>query len=115
MVTPEMQAELTQLNDAVADALKAREDWLDSNMTAAAKFKVGDEVFDHDGRKIGVVTELLRRYSHNIVDASLTVDYRFDNGDNSSRMSLSEWEMLTREEAANALIKKAERLRNADM
>jgi hypothetical protein len=81
-ISDEDRAKLDELNAAVDSAIRERRDWLDAKMVQYSKFKPGDEVYDYNGRFIG----------------------------NTSSRCLSEFSLLTREQAAELHARKAKEL-----
>ncbi len=56
-----LNTELKRLNEAVQEAIRLRQVWMDAHMDDYAELHVGDDIYDlNSGRKLGVVTELYR-------------------------------------------------------
>jgi hypothetical protein len=106
-VPEEVKDEISRLNKAVDDAIKNRAAYFDSKMAEFADVKIGEKAYDSDGNYLGVVTEYYRYQAlHNpLYDTSLSISYRFDNGDNTSRRSI--YYCYTKEQTAKMLARRA--------
>lgn len=79
--------EIKKLNDNVTKAIAERTSFLDSKMDEVAKVKIGQEAFELDtGRSLGTVVEYYRYWANQnpLLDDSLNISYRFNNGSNTS-------------------------------
>jgi hypothetical protein len=82
-LTPDEQAELKSLNDAVKAAIETRRKWLDAKMHEISRLKVGDGIYDLDtGRYVGMVKRLHRTWQdkhEGVLDANPYCDYEFES------------------------------------
>jgi hypothetical protein len=105
----ELDIELKVLSQAVTEASAARTKWMDDHMEDYSKFRVGDEIYDVNCCKLGVVTGLYRYHDSMTVDCRYkpSRDYGFPYEDNTSRQCSY---FYTKEEAAAELKRRHERL-----
>lgn len=82
----ELNAQLAALNSDVDAAHARRRQWMDEHMADYAKYPIGETLFDRrTGHKLGKVVEHYRYHRDNpLYDTSMSIDYRFSNGDNTS-------------------------------
>lgn len=79
--TKALRAELRAMDERIDALVAERKAWMDAHMADFAKWPIGTELFDLDsGRSVGVIAEFYR-----YPDDSMSVEYRFTNGDNTSR------------------------------
>lgn len=95
MSKEDLQKELVQLNLSVTEAVKRRTEWMDAHMSDFATVQVGEELFDGDYQRLGVVTKLYRFWGDQRdwrYDTSMSVSYQYMGRgggiDNTSRQSL---------------------------
>ena len=84
---PALDQELKQLLAAVKQADNARKQWMDAHMADYADYQVGETLYDRDtGECVGVVSGFYRYHEKDPrFDTCMSVEYRFSNGDNTSR------------------------------
>lgn len=111
------EKQLGELNKAVASALTARREWLDSKMSEYAEMQVGEDVYDlHTCDKVGTVSKLYRYWrdrDDGVRDESLSIDYEFQTSanyfDNTSRQPFKLGSRTQAESRCRALLKKISR------
>lgn len=105
--------ELRVLNEAVEEAIQRRRTWMDAHMADFAEHPIGTELFDGlTGKRLGVVTAHYRYWGEQgdpRYDTTMDINYRFDNGDNTSRYGGSILP-LSREQLARYYERKARAL-----
>lgn len=83
-----LDAELAALNTAVDEAIRLRSEWMDRHMVDYAEHPIGAELYNQStGQRLGKVVEHYRYHAGRdpIYDRTMSIEYRFDNGDNTSR------------------------------
>lgn len=94
-LTDAEQAELAALTAAVAAAIAARRDWLDTKMAECSSLQVGDDIYDlRAGRRLGKITRLYRYWrdrDDGVRDVHLDTEYEYETApgcrDNTSRQA----------------------------
>lgn len=111
-----LDAELKQLNDAVALAIAARRKWMDEHMQDYAKYSIGEMLYlNETGMCIGKVSSLYRYHQGNdALDDNMSINYKlYVHGnyyDNTSRYGGAHM-FSNRAELAERLEREAARLR----
>lgn len=77
-----LRIELTNLNRAVEDAVRARTAWMDAHMPDFSRVQVGEELFDaaNGYRRLGIVHKLYRYWGGGRdwrYDTSMDVNYEY--------------------------------------
>lgn len=87
----ELNRQLELLNQAVVEAVERRTKWMDEHMSDYAHIKIGEEIYNSDGNKLGIVTEYYRYWGNRDwrFDTSMHINYCYKRAegwiDNTSR------------------------------
>lgn len=95
---------LTSLNKSIAAACEKRTDFLNSKMAEYAKVKIGENMYHLEtGQFLGHVSGYYRYHANDMrFDSSLSIDYRFKGGSNTSSQGLNKYVIGTSDDLIEA-------------